>query len=202
MRYGSAVAPLPVISDVYRCAINWSNTTSLAQATNVIHIRKSGSNPADIFADLDAHFAAAMWQAQAIDTIIANIVITPLDGTSVSFPVVPTPGVKYHGVASTGDMSPQTANIVKFLTAKRGRSYRGRLYLPFPAESATSNGKLTGATVTAGQAAWVTFVNAMNTAGSQIVVASYVHATAENVIATLYESFTATQRRRQKRLST
>ena len=154
------MAPLPVISDTYRVALNWSNTTSLAQA------------------------------------------ITPLDGTSVSFPVTPTPGVKYHGVASTGDMEPQCANIVKFLTAKRGRSFRGRVYLPFVAESAMSNGKLTGATVTAGQAAWVTFVNGMATDGFPLVVASYLTATAQEIISTLYESFTATQSRRQKRLST
>jgi hypothetical protein len=96
---------------------------------------------------------------------------------------------------------PQVAAILKQLTAKRGRSYRGRLYLPFIAEGQIGNGGINGTSRATATAAWIAFHTAMTSAGFDWVVASYLLATAEPVVAVGVEGFTATQRRRLARNS-
>ena len=93
------------------------------------------------------------------------------------------------------------ANIVKFVTGLRGRSYRGRVYLPFVDESTQAQGHIVAGKITDGQGAWEAFHTDMSTDGFELVVASYLHSTAEDVIAVLFERDTATQRRRNKRAS-
>jgi hypothetical protein len=96
---------------------------------------------------------------------------------------------------------PQVAAIVKFLTAKRGRSYRGRIYIPFVAENTTTAGKLGPTPVANTTTAWIAFHTALTSATLDMCVASYKNATQEPIIALACETYTATQRRRLKRNS-
>ncbi len=164
-----------------------------------MHIRKSSSNPAAVYAALDANVTAALWTMQPNYAHITEVVITPLDGLGTSLPVVTGSPAKWSGSGGSGDMIPQVANIVKLVSARRGRSYRGRVYLPFALEGQVSNGNFGGSALTALNTAWVAFRTAMSSAGFPLVVASYVHATAEDVIAVLAEAPSATQRRRMRR---
>ena len=68
-----AVAPLPVINDVYRVALEWFNIESNANATNVMHFRKSGSNPAALYASLDANVTDLMWSCQGSHSDIVSV---------------------------------------------------------------------------------------------------------------------------------
>lgn len=195
------MAPLPVIADVYRCALEWTDSDTSQTATNVMHFHQAGTNPAALAAILDAHVTASMWGVQPQHAHIFQVNITPLDGGSITFPFATGSVAKWSGNDASTDYTPQVSNIIKLLTSKRGRSYRGRLFLPFVVEATNTQGQLSGAAVTALQAAWVAFLAAMTAAGPNLVVASYKLATADNVVAVLAEKWTATQRRRLPRLS-
>lgn len=193
---------LPIIPNTYRCAFNWVSSSDPAlSAVNVMHIRKSGSNPADIAADIDAHVNFAMWQHTTNACKIQSIDITPLDGSSTTFPFTPSSYVQYTGSGGTGDLVPQVAAIIKLLTAKRGRSYRGRLFLPWVSEAALNFGNIAASNVTGLTTAWIAFHLAMDAADAKLVVASYKLASAEEVVALIAESYSGTVRRRQKRLT-
>lgn len=191
--------PLPVIADTYRVAFNWTNTQDTSLATNVMHFRKGGSNPAALQTSLDAHVTADMWKMVSPGASVDNLVITPLDGSSVSYPWSTGKPAKWTGNGAAGDWIPQVSSLIKLLTAKRGRSYRGRVFLPFTSEGTVAYGICNATYVGLCTTAWVNFRTAMIADGFQIVIASYVLATAENVIAIACESRTATQRRRQVR---
>lgn len=193
--------PLPVIGDVFRVALRWHNDDTLSDAVNVMHFFGNGLTPADVATALDASLAANMWVFQDQHSKITEIDITPLDGSSTTFPYIPTPGAKYAGVQSAEDNSPQVANIVKFVTDKRGRSYRGRVYLPWVVDSGQTNGVLNPTDLASCNTAWVAFKTGMTTHSCPLVVASYKLESYETVIAVQAEKFTATQRRRQKRTS-
>jgi hypothetical protein len=166
-----------------------------------MHFRKGGTNPAALATVLDGDVAAAMWGAQGTNSKIHSLQITPLDGSSVSFPFDTGSPAKWSGTCTTNAPVPNVANIVKLLTAKRGRSYRGRVYLPWVDEDRQGAGKVDAGTLVTLQAAWVAFNAAIIADGWEWVVASYALATAEPVVAVLAETFVATQRRRQVRVS-
>jgi len=191
------MTPLPTITDIFRCALVWTTSHFTRPAVNVIHIGQTGGTPATVWADLDANVTAAMWGQTASDVAISQVNITPLDGSSgtVSFPTG-SPS-KWTGSGSAGEVTPQVAAIVKFTTLKRGRSYRGRVYLPWVHESLHSYGTFDATKRASMQTAWATFRTAMDTASSPLQVASYVHSTAEPVTACTVETLTATQRLRQ-----
>lgn len=193
------MAPLPQIDDVYRVALNWLDSSTGTTATNVMHFRKPSSNPAAVWSIVDAHLTAAMWGTVGGTAAIKTAVITPLDGSSASLPVILASGDPHQGHGGAGEVLPNVAAVVKLLTAKRGRSYRGRQYLPFTIEAAVADGRIVTSFITAGQSAWTTFLAAMVTGGADLVIASYKLATYENVVAVVFESWSATQRRRLKR---
>lgn len=195
-----SVAPLPVIANVYRVALNWTNADFPSRvATNVIHLRKAGSNPAALWTSLDAHATAAMWETQDTHTQVNSVAITPLDGSGTTLTVNTGRPAKWSGAQATHDFSPQTCTVLKLVTAKRGRSYRGRVYLPFTCENSQVAGIVDNGQGAAMTAAWVAWMAAMAADGFALVVASYLLSTAENVVALACEADVATQRRRNKR---
>jgi len=193
------VAPLPVIADTYRVALNWTNTANSMKATNVMHFQRSGSNSASLSTALDANVTQAMWGLVSSTASVHDYVITPLDGSSVSFPVITGNPAKYTGIGGAGDFIVQGASIIKMLTAKRGRSYRGRLYLPWVPEGAQSNGTLTAGSVTSVTNAWIAFHTAMTASSWALCIASYKLAYQDPVAALVCEPLIATQRRRLAR---
>jgi hypothetical protein len=192
------MAPLPVIADTFRCALNWKASAG-GTATNVMHFRKSGGSAAGLYTSIDSHVAAGMWGAMPATAFVDNVVITPLDGTTASTTNSTGSPAKWTG-GTDGTVVPQVAHILKLTTAKRGRSYRGRLFLPMTSENVIAAGVLQSSVVTSVHAAWVTFLTAVAADGYTLVVASYVHSTAELVTSHTVESALATQRRRQTRL--
>jgi hypothetical protein len=165
----------------------------------VIHFHKSGSTAAALGTALDANVTASMWGLTSDNCHISHYDITPLDGSSVTYPVDTGSPAKYSGAVSGTDVIPQACYLMKLLTLKRGRSYRGRIFLPFLAETKQSFGTLDTTAVSNTTAAWVAFHTAMTSAGFDFVVASYKLATADNVAAIACESQSATQRRRARR---
>lgn len=195
------MAPLPVIANTYRCAFNWMRTDSDRTATNVMHFVKSGSTPAALWTSLNSHVTAAMRDHTGPSSVINEVVITPLDGTSVSLPQPTGGGTGWHGNLSDVDYIPQAACLVKLVTAFRGRSQRGRVYLPWVTENSQSNGTFDPTNRAAMDSAWTAFVAAMTGDGFVLSVASYKLAIAHPVVAIGIETDIATIRRRNTRVS-
>lgn len=191
------MAPLPVIANTYRVAFNSQDVPMTS--TNVMHFRKAGSSSAALAAAIPAAMVGHEFEAMPTSWHVANLAITPLDGSS--------PTTHYSNAAvspwqghSAGDGVPQVAVIVKMTTLFRGRSYRGKVYLPDVAEGVMANGQLNGAVQVTMQTSWSGFLAALTAAGWAMVVASYEHSFANDVQTVNVEQALATQRRRQTRL--
>lgn len=196
------MAPLPVIADTYRVAFNWVNSdVSALVATNVMHFHKSGSSPAAVATILDTNATANMWSHAGTHSHVASLQITPLDGSSVTFPFVTGSPAKWSGTQTGNDPIPAECAIIKLLTNSRGRSFRGRVYLPWMDESARASGQISSAVKTSLNSAWIAWHTALTSAGLDFVVASYKLAQQNPVSALAAETYTATQRRRQVRTS-
>lgn len=197
--YNGNVAPLPVITDVFRVAFLWQSTDLPKSAVNVMHFEASGKTASQVATAIDAHVTAGMWFAQNSHAAVTELDVTPLDGSGTTFTFATASAAKWKGGSSTFDVNPQVAAVVKMVTAKRGRSYRGRVFLPWVAENRVTNGAFDPTDLAAVNALWATFLTDMNTASVHPVIASYLHATSERVTGVSFEARTATQRRRQNR---
>lgn len=191
------MAPLPTIADTYRCALRWVDGGQ--SAVNVIHVRKSATTASSIASTIDANVTAAMWGSVVPGASVTTLTVTPLDGSSASF-VLNTSGAKWTGSGTAGDALIAPAVIVSNRSSFRGRSRRGRTYLPFTSESVVASGLLDPAKVTSMNTAWAAFLAAMVAAGAQPVIASYKNADQVDWKTATVESTLATQRRRQTRL--
>lgn len=189
--------PLPIIPDTFRCALHWISAIG-QDAVNVMHIRNVGGDAAAVFADLNANVTHDMWVSVHSTCSVDVVTITPLDGSTASSDFPTGTPAKWSGSGGL-DFIPSTAAIVKFTTALRGRSFRGRAFLPFTSEESNVNGSLIPAAQGPMQTDWTAFLAAMNAAGSQPVIASYKHAVAHTIQFALVETELAVQRRRQER---
>lgn len=184
--------PLPVIANVIRVSVygtieggvGWSNTFHIkkaagdtfaaAMADNVVNITKmydpagfGGTNFGFLHYATDGTFAT-------------QIVQTPLDGTTPSR----TDSIALAGSSSQTPQPAQNAMLVTLLTAFRGRSFRGRIFVPANSrEQLDGSGHLGAANV-----AFVeSMMNAMNAAldlqthPCVLVVASYKLVVAHDV---------------------
>jgi hypothetical protein len=166
----------------------------------VLHFgNTAGTNTsADLYNDLNTNVAVAMWDWVSTGAHVDTVAITPLDGTTATSTFTTGAPAKWTGQASGNAPIPQQAGIIKLSTPLRGRSFSGRIFIPFVDESETSGGTL--ADVAAVNTAWTTFATAMVTAGWALSVASYKLALSTTVTNLLAESKSATQRRRMDRL--
>lgn len=189
--------PLPVIPDTYRCALNWEIGIGQS-AVNVIHILRASATASLIASSIDANVTTNMWNAISTTALMNMLVVTPLDGSSASFSLA-TSGAKWSG-GSAGDVLPQVSVLVKAQTQLRGRSHRGRSFLPGIAEGAVAGGFLGAPAQALMQTAWNNFLAAMIAAGSQPVIASYKLSSQVPISSYTVELATGTQRRRMTRL--
>jgi hypothetical protein len=164
---------LPVIAGIHRVAFQWRAAATGPFAVNVMHFYNPASDPDGLKTALDTNVTANMWVGASTATVIYQIAITPLDGTSATRLYTVT-GTKWAGPSTPGDMIPAASIVVSLKTLERGRRRRGRIYLPFPIEGLCSNGVYT-ASLTTNQAAWDTFRSAMKTANWPLHVVSYGH---------------------------
>lgn len=195
------MAALPVIADTFRCALNWTAAGGL-KAENVIHIKSLGGSPvfaSDVFESLQDNVQADQWAAVSSAYTIVSVTITPLDGTTASQEFATGGGAQWQGGAG-GDYAPALCAVVKVTTAKRGRSYRGRVYCGPVSEAAQTAGIINPASVALMQTAWELFRTSALTDTFAFGVASYKHSTIELSTHCFVEGPAGTQRRRQGRL--
>jgi hypothetical protein len=194
---------LPVIAQTFRCALNWRSSAGQI-AVNVIHIHTAaaGKSAADVFENLNDDMGSNAWLTVSSTAVVESVSITPLDGVSATVTFAPTVPAHWTG-GQAGDFSPATSTLIKETTSLRGRSHRGRIYLPFTGESVMSNGIIDPTTVATMSTEWnalqgVLAADALTP--MSICVASYKLATQIAVDTFFVEGVAATQRRRQGRL--
>jgi hypothetical protein len=192
------VPPLPVIADTFRCALNWE-TTNAQHAVNVIHIRAPGKTVDEIGPGLQAAVSHDMWVAVHEAASVTSIDVLPLDGSGVGVEFLPTDETPWTGTGGL-DFIPAVSCLIKYTTLLRGRSFRGRQFLPFVSEEASVNGFLLDTAQATMQTDWDAWLVNLNAAGFQPVVASYSLAVAHTIQVAKVESALATQRRRQERV--
>jgi hypothetical protein len=134
--------PLPVIPGVVRAAVS-GTMPSLQPWTNVWHFRFQGGSgsPTDSdLAALDALFyrvyvgtpfgSGQPWLSRCVPAVtLAKIAYVRLDGSSLGFE-------QPRNVAATGtgsSLPSECAPVLTLRSTQRGRSHRGRVYLPAPA---------------------------------------------------------------------
>ena len=193
--------PLPVIADVFRCALEWTDSNTGFPATNVFHVKTatSGKTSGQVFTCLDAHVTAAMWDWTAATAQIQTVEITPLDGVSAAASFSTGAAAKWRG-GGLGTSLPQVAGIVKFGTGLRGPANRGRMYMPFVGEGEVAGNVLIDAAAV--QAAWISYAANLISDGTTpmaLGIASYVHGNFHQTTLINAELQTATQRRRNRR---
>lgn len=188
--------PLPIIPGVIRCAFNWLDGASGLKATNVCHFAEVDNDPDALNTSLQANFTNNMWALQSNAVAMQSITYTPLFSALAGSTEHPITSIHAAGTGSP-DYSPQSCTIIKLGTGSRGRSARGRLYLPFIGETQQTKGTIQVVDANLVTGAWVAFVAAMALAAKPMQVASYKHATALPVSSVVCETRTGTQRRRQ-----
>src|SRR5690348_4074036 len=189
--------PLPVITNVWRIAINWQAPSQTA--VNVIHILDTGgmATAANLATILDGDWQTGQFETVSSSATITGYDIIKLDGSSATVHVSAT------GPSGTGgsEFIPAASVLVSFGTGLRGRDHRGRLYLPFTAETKQNDGVVSVSSFSALETAWVNWATALATDNIPLQVASYKDAASEDVITATVRSTLATQRRRQQRVS-
>jgi len=164
---------------------------------NVMHFHAPSSSPAAIESALNAHVSANMWAHTHVNEGINEVIITPLDGGGISTTILTGFTSAWRGTQSTSGFLPQVCALIKHTTSLRGRSYRGRTFLPYPVEGVVDSGVLDPTTEAAMTTAWRSFLSGMIGAGVEPHVASYKHSSSTLIIDSVAEPYTATQRRRQ-----
>lgn len=189
--------PLPIIADIIRVGFHWQHTNGQS-AYNVMHFDIGAMSITSFEALINTNWSANMILEVSSAAKIDRLDITPLNGTGATQQFAET-NARWSG-GSTDAIIPAAAQVISLRTGLRGRSNRGRIYLPFMVESNFSAGSVSGASNATIQTAWNTFVTGMNTGGAPLVVASYLNANAHDVTQVIVEFIVGTQRRRQSRL--
>jgi len=197
------VPHLPVIANTKRVAFEWSSGSK--SAANVMHFQSTSAlSSSGLAAMIHDALQDNMWAATVAGASVSNLHITPLDGTSPSVDIATDFGTnsKWQGGAS-GTAIDAVAQGITFYTDERGRRRRGRIYIPFIAESVYTDGYIGDVVTEDVNTAWGAFLNAMvaNTNSTALVVASYRDAVATQVTSIVTHRKARTQRRRQSRLS-
>lgn len=192
------MAPLPEIAGVFRVALEWTGGGT-TKAVNVMHFYAPDKSPTEIFTAMDGVVTPAMWGAVSSSANVDAVKITPLATNASTEEFAPVNTTVWAGSGGE-EYIPAVANLIKLSTPFRGRSFRGRLYLPFVGESQQNGGLLNQTVVTDVQGGWDDFKLSMLAFGMELVVASYKLAEATNVTTLTCERPVATQRRRQDRL--
>jgi hypothetical protein len=193
------MAPLPVIANVFRVALDWNTSGGQPVPVNVFHVRSGATQTAtEIGVALDtliSDHGGDMFACVHQDYICLGGEITKLDGISASVHfALTTPA----GGSATGDHVPNQAGIASFQTGVRGPRGRGRMYLGPTGEAQVANGVLASATRAAMLAGWEGFISDGGSFSPtvKLVVASYVHTDANDVTTVRIDNVVGTQRRR------
>jgi hypothetical protein len=162
--------PLPVLPDTFQAVIDWSATGGQT-AKNVMYFAftESGDDAA-LAAALDDNVTANMFHTISSEASAATCSIRAMDGEAAPQPF---PLTNWNGTEGE-EWVPATACCLTLYTAVSGRTNRGRLYLPFTAESVQDDGLFIGDASTVVTPAWNAFLTAMAADGWVMVVASLI----------------------------
>lgn len=124
------------LNDIYRVTVGtyWGFQVGL----NVTHWRVSiivGAQPGDpiIAAAFDAGFAGVYKTLMHAQATYYGVRVQKIEPQPVLFPAV-SANNSGIGTAGAAGLPSQNSGLVTFRTPYAGRSFRGRLYMPFPAE--------------------------------------------------------------------
>lgn len=192
--------PLPIVTDVYLCRLVFSDANAPREAVCDLYFKDSagGHTGDDLFTAFAASVRRDQWALQKTTTKLTNVKTTKLDGSAASRDHLTDSNVKWTGQLS-GELILQGANVVTVRTGFRGRSRRGRIYLPWVAEDGQSAGTLLSASVSAAQTAWSSFLADMVTAGYPPHVVSPLHGDSVQAVSYTVRPYLKTQRRRARR---
>jgi len=195
------MAPLPVISNTVRCALNW-NAVNGVTPINVLHLFTATTDEEEIGTALGE---ALELRPECFGLLMANhllqsITVTRLDGTSAA-QVIPMTGITVQGQGG-GNQVPAVAAVISFHTAQRGPRGRGRLYIGPMGEADIDGGLVAAGPRTDAVTAWTGLQNDLQAGPllADIVVASYVHAEQNVVSSFSMRPQCGTMRRRQDQL--
>jgi hypothetical protein len=194
--------PLPTITDVYRVTLLWSLVSGV-RPVNVFHVRKASSTASDVADDVEAAIVAGftpqnMFRPMGSGYTLESFEVLPLDGTSTTFQRNMLP----HGITggSSGEIIPQAAGVISLKTDQRGARGRGRMYLGPTTEGSDDAGILNSAIASATLTGWGNFIASLTAAACPLVIASYLHVDAHDVVNVRVDSVVGTQRRRANQL--
>jgi hypothetical protein len=187
---------LPIIPNCYRVAFVWSGYSS--SAINVMHFVKPASSSSAVASIILTDWQAGMLTPVGNSASIDTLHITPLDGTTASSDYATGSSGKWVGTQS-GDVIPAQAAVVKLSTPLRGRSRRGRVFLPWIAEVSSTVGVMSTGLTTTTETAWNAFLTALNASALTWSVASYKLSSSYAITGVTVEAALGTQRRRQTR---
>lgn len=200
--------PLPVIPGVVRAAVT-GNLPSGTQWANVVHCRYAGGasspGPTEITAlhaklsrlwSGAAYSGGAAWFTVCPSTVVSvEVVYYVLNGTSIA-EVRPFVAA---GTSGTSIMAPEVAPVLTIRSATRGRSYRGRVFLPAPAPTALGTAGLINTTVINNIQGQFTGLQAdLQTIQWSFGVASYLRSTFADAVSGTMDARPDVQRRRKR----
>lgn len=192
--------PLPVIAQTRRVTWNWAPIGGVPIAHNVVHVNcLDAVSDVDVADKMASALVANIFNAVSSSFELQSMDVLRLDGTSTTTTRTFTTTPKGTG---TGEGIRNSSMVCSLKTATRGPANRGRIYLPFLAESVTNNGVVAGATVTAASTAWNAYLTSLSTGSPALilVVASYLNGNAHAVTSVRCDTVVGTQRRRLKAL--
>ena len=194
--------PLPTISNVYRVATEFTPGGTGVTPVNVFHVRASGTDALTMGAVLNDALgpsSADMWQFMYTGISASSIKVQKLDGVSaaIDFPL----DASIEGGGSGGVLAGICA-VLSLHTARVGARGRGRMYIGPCGETQISNSTLDPSDQSTMLAAWSDFIDALNgsSPSTQLVVASYKHADANDVTNIRVDNVVGQQRRRNDQL--
>lgn len=119
---------------------------------NVLHYTGNNISDPEILTSLATN-ALASWQATWRTHQVLGLRLNLVRATSLEEQNSPgveiVPDTNYNGTANADPIPYNCAALIQLLTAYRGRSYRGRVYLPGLGEGDQTNSNLAGSLVTA-----------------------------------------------------
>lgn len=174
--------PLPVIANTWRVAVR-GVTSHGTPFVNVIHLHRTAgaAAPADVPAlvtELNKLYGGASYGGGGLNllnncnssTVVSDYTFLLLDGISAS--IVSVAAAAGSGAAQA--LPAEVAEVITLRTPNRGRSYRGRIYLPAMTTGALiAGGNIAAAVTTALTAQCVGFQAAIGGLTYSWVVASY-----------------------------
>lgn len=192
--------PLPVIANTFRVTVDFQALSGIKPAC-VHHVQTATADVEQIGVNWWEAATEGLYGPMLGGHEPTSISIIPLNGTSATT-VIPKQVGSATLCLGTGQSMPQVAAVVSLRSTQRGPRGRGRQYVGPLVEQAQDQGVMENTTRVNLENAWKDFQTNLGEVdpAMTLVVASYVHANAFDVMSISVDTITGTQRRRQDQL--